>query len=152
MQTFHLCSRADRMIVSHKAVTETLGYICSCCRLTSLHSRQHRGGGDHHYKDSSLSKLWHFALSNSPGSVLLEYFFSAKLFFHLLSPPHHCGCLKVSSPFHVLAGSSPVRLMEVIGGARSWPGSWGRAHWPRGFRLCRCCQALLKAEGGGGGK
>ena len=33
------------MIVSHKAVTETVGYICSCCRLTSLHSLASTGVG-----------------------------------------------------------------------------------------------------------
>lgn len=59
---------------------------------------------------------------NSPGSVLPEYLFSAKLFFHLLSPPHRRGCLKASNPFHILAEeNSPVRLTEVIGGARYWP-------------------------------
>ena len=63
---------------------------------------------------------------NSSGSVLPEYFFSAKLFFHLLSPPHRRGCLKVSNPFHILAeDNSPVRLTEVIGGARYWPGVTG---------------------------
>ena len=152
MQTFHLCSRADGMIVSHKAVTDLGVYLFLLQANFYSLSRQHRGGGDHHCKDRSLSKLQLFALSNSPGSVLLESFFSAKLFFHLLSPLHHCCCLKVSSPFHILADYSTVRLIEVIGGACSWPGDCGGGgvHWPRGFRLCRCCQALLKAEGGGG--
>lgn len=66
-------------------------------------SHRHRRGKKNHCKDRSLPNHWHFALPIPRGSVPLEYFFSTKFFSHLLSPPHHCGCLKVPNIFHILA-------------------------------------------------
>ena len=140
------------MVVSHKAVTDLGVYLFLLQANFYSLSRQHRGGGIITTRTDPSASSCTLPFPIPQALFYWNLFFSAKLFFHLLSPPRRCSCLKVSSPFHILADYSPVRLMEVIGGACSWPGAagGGDVHWPQGFRLCRCCQALLKAEGGGG--
>ena len=133
MQAFHLRSRADGMIVSHKAVTDLGVYLFLLQANFYSLSRQHRGGGIITTRTDPSASSCTLPFPIPQALFYWNLFFSAKLFFHLLSPPRRCSCLKVSSPFHILADYSPVRLMEVIGGACSWPrgcGGWGCALAP----------------------
>lgn len=147
MQAFHLCSRADGMVVSHKAVTDLGVYLFLLQANFYSLSRQHRGGG-----------IITTRTDPSASSCTLPFPIPQALFYWNLFSQLNSSF--TSTPLRLLKGFQPlphlgrlftVRLMEVIGGACSWPGAagGGDVHWPQGFRLCRCCQALLKAEGGG---
>ena len=140
MQTFHLCSRADGMIVSHKAVTDLGVYLFLLQANFYSLSRQHRGGGDHHCKDRSLSKLQLFALSNSPGSVLLERFSS------------QLNSSFTPTPLQLLKGFQPVPHLGRLFYCKAYRGNWrglllARGLWWWGCALAPGLQALQVLPG-----
>lgn len=126
----------------HKAVWQTLGYICSCCRLTSGRSPTHTGGklslqGQIPPQPGTL-------LFNSPGSPLRHLFLSKTIFPSPFFTPRPLAAEKFPSSLHLDSCIKLIqRLTEGTGKGCSWLGVTA-GHEGGGFRFH---QVLHNAEG-----
>lgn len=127
------------MTVRHKAVWQTLGYICSCCRLTSGHFPTHTGGEIIITRTDSSTLLF-----NSPGSPLRHFSLSQAVFPLPFFTPRPLAAEKFPSSLHL---GSYIKLIQRLTEGTSkgcfWLGVTAGGEGG-GFRLH---QVLPNAEG-----